>query len=126
MNTNMSDEETKNKTTLVSAVNRGLATRSSGLAKRGLELFSSQQERVIHFPTDCSMGKLYLLNLDNPDSEWEVLGEARGIITVPVGKGLELSVSEEAVKDLSPLSKLKPNDLQELSFFFIELKDVEL
>src|SRR3972149_9745630 len=41
----MSDEETKNKTTLVSTGNRGLATRSSGLVKRGLELISTVQHQ---------------------------------------------------------------------------------
>src|SRR3972149_11341978 len=101
----MSEEEKKN-TSLVSSGSKSLITRSSGLAKRGLELLSSRRERVIHFPTDRSMGTVYALDLDNPDSEREELGEAKGIITVPMRMFVDLTVSEEAVIDLSPLSKL--------------------
>ena len=111
----MSEEEKKN-TSLVSSGSKSLIARSSGLAKRGLELLSSQQERVIHFPPDRSMGMLSVLDLDNPDSEMELeeISKAQGNITVPMGKYLSLTVSDEAVTDLSYLSKLKPNDLQSL------------
>ena len=80
----MSKEEKKNKSSLVSSGSRSLTTRSSGLAKRGLELLSSQQERTIHFPEDRSIGILYIRDIDKPGSDWEELGEARGNITVPM------------------------------------------
>jgi hypothetical protein len=41
VNKGMSEEEKKSTSSLVSSGNRGLATRSSGLVKRGLELLSS-------------------------------------------------------------------------------------
>src|SRR3990172_4795629 len=80
----MSDEEKKKKATLVSTGNRGLATRSSGLAKRGLELLSSHQERTIYFPTDRSIGVLYVLGEDN---KW-IRIDARGKVTIPIGRTL--------------------------------------
>ena len=121
----MSDEEKKNKSGLVSSGNRGLATRSSGLARRGLELLSSQQGRIIYFPADRSIGTLYVLDLYDPDSDWEELGEALGSIKVPMGKDLHLYVSKEAVTGFSPLSKLKPNDLQSLHLP-TDISDAEL
>jgi len=79
----MSEEEKKN-TSLVSSSSKSLVTRSSGLAKRGLELLSSQKDRTIYFPEDRSIGILYIRDIDKPGSDWEELGEARGNITVPM------------------------------------------
>jgi hypothetical protein len=78
----MGEEEKKNQSGLVSSANRGLATRSSGLVKRGLELLSSQQERVIYFPTDRSIGVLTVVG----DKLTKI--DACGKVTIPVAKRL--------------------------------------
>ncbi|MGH7792729.1 MAG: hypothetical protein ACREOB_10505, partial [Thermodesulfobacteriota bacterium] len=91
----MSDEEKKNKTSLVSSASRGLATRSSGLARRGLELLSSNQERVIYFPTDRSIGVLYVLGEEN---EW-IRIDARGNVTLPPGRKLGFDDGTETLVD---------------------------
>lgn len=45
---------------LVPAGERGLATRSADLAKRGLELLAARQARAVRFPDDRSLGSLYV------------------------------------------------------------------
>src|SRR4030067_1292525 len=79
----MSEEEKKN-TSLVSSSSKSLVTRSSGLAKRGLQLLSSQKDRTIYFPTDRSIGVLYVLGEDN---KWIKI-DARGKVIVPVARSL--------------------------------------
>jgi beta-lactamase regulating signal transducer with metallopeptidase domain/Leucine-rich repeat (LRR) protein len=78
--------------------------------------------RVVRFPEDRSMGKLYVR--DPGAEDWymdvEELGEARGRVAVPKGKELKLEVSEDAARDLSPLAKLRPGDLQMLGFWFMK------
>jgi len=69
--------------------------------------------RVIHFPPDRSMGKLLMKDI----GDWEYLSKARGAVFVPAGKRLALCVSQEGWQDLSPLSKLDPNDLHWLRFW---------
>ena len=39
------------------------------------------------------------------------IGEAIGDVTVPAGKVLRLDLSRQGSRDLSPLAKLRPNDL---------------
>src|SRR3989304_6953361 len=85
----MSEEEKKN-TNLVSSGSKSLVTRSSGLAKRGLELLSSPQERTIYFPTDRSIGVLKVLG---EDKRWTGIN-ARGKITVPKGSRLWFDAAE--------------------------------
>jgi hypothetical protein len=84
--------------------NRGLTTRSSALVKRGLENLTSQGSRIIRFPPDYSIGKLYISDRAN--------FEARGRIEVPQEIKVLLEVSTDELTDLSPLSKLNANDLQ--------------
>jgi hypothetical protein len=86
---------------LVPSENRDLATRSSALVKRGLNLIS-QQTRIVRFPLDSSRSlKLYVLNPDAPidDEQREKAIEARGDITVPAGKKLRLyAINVEATE----------------------------
>jgi len=49
------------------------------------------------------------------DNKWELLGEATGDVIVPAGKRLALFVSQNGWKNLSPLSKLRPDDLYMLN-----------
>jgi len=78
--------------------------------------------RVIHFPAGRSLGKLKLYagptsldDLTGGDHEWgnwEFFHEARGDVTIPAGKIVQLElILPGNVRDLSPLKKLGPNDL---------------
>ncbi|MFC1676540.1 redoxin domain-containing protein [Planctomycetota bacterium] len=88
---------------------------------------AADKARVLHFPKDRSIGMLKIQGADTVrriedfyhsigktdwwNSDWEYLGEAMGDVTIPKGKRLALFVSKAAWRDLSPLSKLDPNDL---------------
>ena len=85
--------------------------------------------QVIHFPTDRSMGTVFIQDADtkrqietffywitNEDTNWETLGPATGDVSIPAGKRLRLIIyAEAALKDLSPLSKFRPDDLYALT-----------
>jgi len=107
------DQERREDGLVPLGADRALSPRHADMARRGLDLARSldaleatvtRQLRIVRFPEDRSMGRLYLFPED-------YMGEARGMVTVPAGKQLELQVSEEACRDLSPLSALKPDDL---------------
>ena len=83
--------------------------------------------RILHFPKDRSLGKLYI-STDEVVKEFaywfhwtragehhEYLCEAKGEVHVPAGKRLSLRVHKTAWRDLSPLSKLRPDDLYGLA-----------
>jgi hypothetical protein len=85
--------------------------------------------RVLHFPKERSLGQLMIQDTgvvrniqtffywtQAGDSEWEYLGEAQGDVKVPAGKRLNLTISPKGWEDLSPLSKLGPDDLYSLGF----------
>jgi len=81
-------------------------------------------QRILHFPEDRSLGKLsvqtgpmerYTLNVHfSQFAEWEYLGQAIGNVTVPADARIMLETHRSALKDLSPLSSLGPNDLYQL------------
>jgi len=88
--------------------------------------------RIVHFPKDRSLGTLKLLDKNRKRqiatffywidghswwSDWEYLGEAKGDVTVPAGKFLGLEINPDGWRDLSPLSRLRPDDLYELNFW---------
>jgi hypothetical protein len=139
----MKDEQNRAQGGLIrSSGTRDLTTGSARLIRRGLDAAApvSQQPRVVSFPENRSMGKLYLLDTIKPfdwieiEIEWrnrtllrclpyrdlgspgngEFLSEARGQVTIPAGKklGLRISWNCEEHRDLSLLSSLKPDDLQ--------------
>jgi Leucine-rich repeat (LRR) protein len=85
--------------------------------------------RVLHFPKERSLGQLMIQDIGmvrniqiffywtgTGDSEWEYLSEAKGDVTIPAGKRLNLTISPKELKDLSPLSKLGQDDLYSLGF----------
>lgn len=80
------------------------------------------ETQIIHFPKDRSMGMLYIGKLRTMDPHWwqgwELVGEAKGDMQVPIGKDVRLNVSTEASKDISPLASLGPNDIQVIAFSF--------
>jgi hypothetical protein len=85
------------------------------------------KQRVVRFPINWSLGTLQVQDesatrkietfyhwIDGTD--WEYFAEARGDVTVPAGKRLSLTISPAGWRDLSPLSKLGPDDLYSLGF----------
>ncbi len=86
--------------------------------------------RIVRFPEDRSLGALYVQDTDAErrietfhhwidGTTWESFGEARGDVPVPPRKRLWLSVGKDAWKDLSPLSRLSPDDLYRLLFSYL-------
>lgn len=80
--------------------------------------------RIVHFPTDRSLGSLSIQDArgvrelaywfywtDTGESAMEYLCEAQGDVCVPAGKRLYLTVNGTTSRNLSALSKLKPDDL---------------
>jgi hypothetical protein len=92
---------------------------------------SSARGRIVHFPSDRSMGSLWIqdegiVNIpfifdiwtDSPEEyPWEILCPAQGDVFVPYGKRLSLNIAKNNWKDLSPLKSLKPNDLYQLTIY---------
>src|SRR3990172_224039 len=110
----MSDYKITDQEGLVRSDNRGLEVKSSTLVRRGLDLISFLQPRIIQFPNDKSLGTLYIRDLNSHDEDsWEELGEACGNVTVPSSKEVSLQLQCD---DLSSLKALRPDDLYELSF----------
>jgi len=79
--------------------------------------------RVLQFPADRPMGEVFMRDagleatagyfVDSPQSNtWDFVGPARGDVGIPAGKQVWLSVFHPAaLKNLSPLARLGPNDL---------------
>ena len=70
--------------------------------------------RVLHFPKDWSMGMLAVRNAgdkDKPYGRFEELCGARGDVTIPGHKDVQLNLSKEAGRDLLPFTRLKGDDL---------------
>jgi F-box/leucine-rich repeat protein 14 len=89
-------------------------------------LLSEGRERIVHFPINRSLGSLQIKDLSSNREKdvldfgqakykrWEYLGQATGDVAVPAGKLLGLWVNSSALRDLSPLGRLKPDDLHVL------------
>ncbi|MHC4087139.1 MAG: leucine-rich repeat domain-containing protein [Planctomycetota bacterium] len=101
---------------------------------------SAGGKKVLHFPADRSVGKLYV-EKQSPDSsdaegdrdsslvmrvdparvclvgEWDFLGPAQGDVVVPANRRIKLTIHMRDARpnDLSFLSKLGPFDLHELN-----------
>ncbi|MBI5095195.1 MAG: M48 family metalloprotease [Candidatus Hydrogenedentes bacterium] len=87
--------------------------------------------RTIMFPSDRSLGTLFVrLPESLPDGAgdntfhnsptppwtlaWHFLADARGAVSVPEGLPVKLEVGHSALQDLSPLDRLRPDDLYAL------------
>jgi len=88
------------------------------------------KDRVLHFPTDQSVGtvsvqdenlkreiKTFFYWVDGVNQKWESLADARGEVTIPVGKRVLLTVYPRAPQDLSWISNLKANEIYKLSIY---------
>ena len=85
--------------------------------------------RVLHFPPDRSLGKIIIQDVNRKrqikgiiywdDGYWnedtDFLGQAQGDVVVPAGQNVQLTVNKNAIKDLSPLLELRPDDIYKLS-----------
>ncbi|MCX5638924.1 MAG: hypothetical protein NTX52_14705, partial [Planctomycetota bacterium] len=96
------------------------------------------QERIVHFPNDRSLGQLRIqdagsvrqLNYwfywtDTGEPALEYLCEAQGDVRVPVGKRLYLAVNGTTSRNLSALSKLKPDDVYGITLSALPKDPVE-
>ena len=82
-------------------------------------------ERIVRFPTNRAMGELFVHDWGSAGG-WKPLGEARGNVVVPAGKGLLLWIRRTDSTDLSPLASLGPSDLEALDFQGLGLRDADL
>ena len=99
-------------------------TRPSKTEGQNAEEIESSRRRIISFPEDRSMGKLFARDSgqDSWYEGWQELGEAKGDVSVAAGKEVKLQISEQAAGDLTALDKLEADDLQMLSFGWKAMK----
>lgn len=86
--------------------------------------------RTLNFPTDRSVGQLWIATPPEPDSisgygyqfsyhaepEWTPWGNARGKVTVPAGSIVKFVLKKDGADDMSWTAELQPDDLYE---FFV-------
>ncbi|MHC4863981.1 MAG: hypothetical protein ACYTEX_07855 [Planctomycetota bacterium] len=100
----------------VPAADRAAQTRVSTSSKQG--------QRVLHFPKDRSLGIVSVLT-GTPEKRpmmpvfggrdsWQYIGQAQGDVVVPADKPVQLRILR-ANQDLSPLAKLRADDLYMLA-----------
>lgn len=85
--------------------------------------------RQIRFPADRSLGMLWMRDREfDPEDYafWEQVGEARGVVIIPSDKELRLIVNPQAATDLSPLSQLRPDDIQYLQLSSTRVSNAQL
>ncbi len=83
-------------------------------------------ERTIVFPTESSLGGLYLIYQESDQSKWweRQIGEAYGEVSVPFSGYLHLLVSPHC--EVSSFGMLNPGDLASLDFRQRPMQDLEL
>ncbi|MCA9818935.1 MAG: hypothetical protein KC652_27785, partial [Cyanobacteria bacterium HKST-UBA01] len=86
----------------------------------------SVSQRTVVFPSEQSLGALYLIKRDGGGSNWwdMPVGEARGYVNVPEYGELHLLVSPRA--DINLLNALDPYALVSLDFRQRHVTDLEL
>ena len=73
--------------------------------------------RDLHFPTDRSMGELFIRDGTHRADDyafWEPIGRAQGGLAIPAGKELRLNVNPQASTDLSPFRAIPAQAIQYL------------
>ncbi len=126
-----SNDTTKDGSLVPVARDSSLVTRSRSLATRGLESLRTL-DRIVHFPSDVSVGDVYLFDRNSDVTGWlealhpdalgqylnhgnygiERIGKVHGDFHVPNGKNVALTVTEKS--NLPLLSSLPPDSLQGL------------
>ena len=100
---------------------------------------ASRAARVLHFPKDRAIGRVWLYDadaglLDGMGLKAKDAREAKGDVKVPAGKLVGLQYVDPKFKnlaadqpwDLSPLDELRPSDLDMLTFAFARLPTDEI
>jgi Leucine-rich repeat (LRR) protein len=87
---------------------------------------SRTKERVVRFPEDVTIGRLYIVTKPPPEKRlwyaalvWENkhLGESRGEVKLPTDGMLRLDVVGDAWRKAQSFAALEPNDVQILNLF---------
>ncbi len=104
------------------------ARKSSRSTKLLEQLPMPSPTRAVRFPSERSIGTLYLREPDINDSLVMIalgqeFGPARGLVTIPSNKALLLYVKQPVLTNLSPLDRLRPDDLQVLVLAGSEMSD---
>jgi hypothetical protein len=120
----MTDEPNAKSNALSRVENHWLALQASAVAKRGLDLLPTLPPRTLHFPTERSIGWLYI----HAPGEYglhirEQAQPAQGDVAIPAGKQVGLAVTQT---DLAPLRALRANDLDLLSLAEQAIADTQL
>ena len=72
-------------------------------------------ERVLKFPPERALGIIHIRDAQPPApsvwSNWVRVGLAQGDVAIPDGKEVRFDPSHDGIKDLSPLTSLKPDDI---------------
>src|SRR5262245_46379706 len=123
----MSDKTDPKESGLVTVRSKALTTRSSALVKRGLEALVLEQERIVRFPLDRSLGNYVIFDrkkvdpLRRPETfPFSQSARAKGVINIPPGEELYLEVKYSAdpftlAEDLTAFSRLGPDDVHTVS-----------
>lgn len=94
---------------------------------------SAPGERTLRFPSDVSLGTVsirdwgYATNTQRDETQsWQPLGEARGKVSVPAGKEVQLTVRPAQSGNLSALRRLGATALQNLFMNQCPIHDEDL
>ncbi len=90
--------------------------------------------RTLKFPEDRAMGTVQIKPAsesgfgfeDDPWNGWQQLSLARGVVKIPSGQHVQLSISRAASVDLGPLADLPPDAIESLSLRKTDVTDDEL
>ncbi len=89
--------------------------------------------RTIRFPNDRALGILYVHDVEEFDRGLgdrtdlgRRIGEARGVVQLPVKGSIRLDLSKAAIVDLSALDRLAPDAIQSLRFDHLGAHDNDL
>ena len=83
------------------------------------------ETRVVKFHSTHSLGRLYLREHNRP-CDWVEYLDAQGEVPIPPGMNLELWVTNDGLTDLTPLTRLEPDDLYASNFACTRVKDDDL
>ncbi|MBW8034243.1 MAG: hypothetical protein FVQ79_00830 [Planctomycetes bacterium] len=95
--------------------------------KRNNEPVSQNIERILHFPADRSVGKVFVQDANirreiksfhywtNDGQEWEYYCPAKGNVRIPAGKQVKFITNWNRKPDPEDLAKLAPDDLHSLT-----------
>ncbi len=98
------------------------AVRVEGEQTKEDSIFGAAKTRILEFPRDRSLGRVYICGQDGQE-EWR---HAQGEISVPPGKFVKLNMSSVTSSNISWLASLGPHDIQELDVHSRSLKDADL